>query len=264
MNLIKLWEIVEDRGAWHATVYGVWKSQTWLGNWTTATHLVPDRLYFPLPSSVFAPPPPSQQFPLIHSLYQWDCFFLLCVLLCGKFLKRWEYQTTLPFLLRNLYADQEATVRTRDGTIDWFRIRKGVHQGCILSPCLFNFYAEYIMWNARLDESQTGIKIARRNINNLRYPDDTTLMTEREEELKSLLMRVKEESEKAALKLNIKKTKIMAFGPIISWQIVGRKMETVTDFLVLGSKITVDGDCSHKIKRHLLLVRKAMTSLYSV
>ena len=167
MNLSKLWEIVEDRAAWHATVYGVPKSQTWLSNWTTATHLTPDRMYLPLPSPVFASPPPPQQLPLVHSISE-IASFLLCVLLCGKFLKRWEYQTTLPCLLRNLYADQEATVRTRHGTMDWFKIWKRVHQGCILSPCLFNLYAEYIMWNARLDESQTGIKIARRNINNLR------------------------------------------------------------------------------------------------
>ena len=119
---------------------------------------------------------------------------------CGQFLERWEYHLT--WLLRNLYASQEATIRTGHGTMDWFQIRKGVHQGCILSPCLFNLYAEYIMWNARLDEAQAAIKIAGRNINNLRYADDTTLMAE-SEELKSLLMKVKEESEKAGLKLNI-------------------------------------------------------------
>ena len=128
-----------------------------------------------------------------------------------------------------LYASQEATVRTRHGTTDWFQIGKGVHQGCILSPCLFNFYAEYIMQNARLEEAQAGIKIAGRN-NNLRYVDDTTRMAESEEELKSLLMKVKEESEKAGLKLNIQKTKIMASGPIISWQIDGETMETVADY----------------------------------
>ena len=130
-----------------------------------------------------------------------------------------------------------------------------------MSPCLFNFYAEYNMRNAGLEEAQDGIKIAGRNINNLRYADETTLMAESEEELKSLLMRVKEESEKAGLKLNIQKTKIMAPSPISSWQI-GR--ETVTDFLFLGSKITADGDCSHEIKRHLLLGRKAMTNLDSI
>ena len=130
----------------------------------------------------------------------------------GKFLKRWEYQTTLPSW--NLYAGQETTVRTGHGTTDLFQIGKGVCQGCILSPCLFNFYAEYIMRNAGLEEAQAGIKIARWNIHNLRYADDTTLMAESEEELKSLLMKVKEESEKVGLKLNIQKTKIMASGPI--------------------------------------------------
>ena len=124
----------------------------------------------------------------------------------------------LTCLLRNLYAGQEATVRTRHGTMmDWFQIEKGVCQGCILSPCLFNLYAEYIMQNAGLDEAQAGIEIARRNINNLRYADDTTLMAKSEEELKNLLMKVKEKNEKAGLKLNIQKTKVMAFGPITSW-----------------------------------------------
>ena len=132
-----------------------------------------------------------------------------------------------------------------------------VRQGCILSPWLFNLYAEYIMRNAGLDEAEVGIKIAGRNINNLRYGDDTTLMAEREEELKSLLM--KEESKKLGLKLNIQKTKIMAYGPITSWQIEGETMETVTDFNFGGSKITADGDCSHEIKRHLFLGRKVMT-----
>ena len=138
-------------------------------------------------------------------------------------------------------------VRTGHGTTDWFQIGKGVHQGCILSPC-FNFYAEYIMRNARLEETQAGIKIAGRNIINLRYADDTTLMAESEEELKSLLMKVKEESEKVGLKLNIQKTKIMAPGPITSWQRDGKTVETVTDFILLGSKITADGDCSHEIQ----------------
>ena len=170
----------------------------------------------------------------------------------------------LTCFLRNLYAGQEATVRTGHGTTDWFQRGKGVCQGCILSPCLFNLYAEYIMQNARLAEAQAGIKIARRNINNLRYIDDTTLMAENEEELKSLLMKVKEESEKVGLKLNIQKTKIMASGPITSWQIDGETMETVTDFSFLGSKITADGDCSHEIKRRLLLGRKVMTNLDSI
>ena len=125
-----------------------------------------------------------------------------------------------------------------------------------MSPCLFNLYAEYIIRNAGLDEAQAGIKIARRNINNLRYADDTTLMAESEEELKSLMMKVKEESEKVGLKLNIKKTKITASGPIAAWQIDGKTMETVTDFILLGSKIAGDGDCSHEIKRHFLLGRK--------
>ena len=147
--------------------------------------------------------------------------------------------------------------------MDWFQIGKEVCQGCILSPCLFNLYAEYNMWNARLDEAQAGIKIAGRNINNLRYADDTTLIAESEEELKGLLMKVKEESEKAGL-LNIPKTKIMASGPITSWQIDGETMETVTNFIFLGSKITADGDCSHEIKRRLLLGRKAMTNLDSI
>ena len=162
-------------------------------------------------------------------------------------------------LLRNLYADQEATVRTGHGT-DWFQIGKGVRQGCILSPCLFNLYAEHIMRNAGLDETQAGIKIARRNINNLRYADDTTLMAE-SEELKSLLRKVKEENEKVGFKLSIQKTKLMAFALITSWQIDGEIVETVADFIFLGSKITADGDCSHEIKRHLLLGRKVMTHL---
>ena len=154
----------------------------------------------------------------------------------------------LTYLLRNLYSDQEAIVRTGHGTTDWFQIEKGVHQGCILSPCLFSLYAEDIMQNTRLDEAQAGIKIAGRNNNNLRYADNTTLMAESEEELKSLLMKVKEESEKVSLKLNIQKTKTMAFGPITSWQIDGETMETVTDFILGSSKITADGDCSHALK----------------
>ena len=170
----------------------------------------------------------------------------------------------LTCLLRNLYADQEATVRTGRGITDWLQIGKGVHQGCILSSCWFNFYAEYIMQNAGLDEAQTGIKIARRNINHLRYADDTTLMAESEKELKSLLIKVKEESEKVGLKLNIQKTKIMASGPITSWEIDGETMETVTDFIFLGSKITADGDCNHEMKRRLLLGRKAMTNIDSL
>ena len=175
-----------------------------------------------------------------------------------KILKEMGMPDYLTCLLRNVYAGQEATVKTGHGATDRFQIRKGVCQGCILSPCLFNFYAEYIIRNAGLKETQAGIKIAGRNINNLRYADDTTLMAESEEELKSLLMKVKEGSEKVGLKLNIQKTKIMASGPVTSWQIDG---ETVTDFIFGGSKITADGDCSHEIKRRLLLGRKVITNL---
>ena len=178
-----------------------------------------------------------------------------------KILKEIGIPDHLTCLLSNLYASQEATVRTGHGTADWLQIRKGVHQGCILSPCLFNFCAEYIMRNTGLDEAQAGIKIAGRNINNLRYADDTTIMAESEEELKSLLMKVKEDSEKVGLKLNIQKTKIMASSPITSWQIDGETMETVRDFIFLGSKSTADGDCSHEIKRCLLLGRKVMATL---
>ena len=166
-------------------------------------------------------------------------------------------------LLRNLYAGQEATVGTGHGKMIWFQIWKGVRQGWILSPCLFKLYVEYIMLNAGLDESQAGIKIAGRNVNNHRYVDDTTLRAE-SEELKSLLMKVKEESEKVGLKLNMQKTKIMASSPITSWEIDGETMETVTDFNFLGSEITAEGDCSHEIKRCLLLGRKAMTNLDSI
>ena len=162
----------------------------------------------------------------------------------------------LTCLLRNLYAGQEATVRTGHGTTDWFQIGKGVCQGCchpayLLSPCLFNFYADYIMRNAGLEEAQAGIKFAGKSTSNLRYADDTTLMAESEEELKSLLMKVKEKSEKVGLKLNIQKTKIMASGPISSWQIDGETVETVPDFILGGSKITADDDCSHEIRRKL-------------
>ena len=167
----------------------------------------------------------------------------------------------LTCMLRNLYVGQEATVRTGHETTDWFQKGKGVHQGYVLPPCLFNLYAEYIMRNAGLDEAQAGIKIAGRNINNLRYADDTTLMAESEEELKSLLMKVKEENEEVGLKLNIQKTKIMASSPITSWQING---ETVADFILGGSKITADGDCRHKIKRHLLFGRTVKTNQDSV
>ena len=147
-----------------------------------------------------------------------------------KILKEMSIPGHLTCLLRNLYAGQEATVRTGHGTTDWFQIGKGVHQGCISSPCLFNLYAEYIMRNAGLEEAQAGIKIAGRNINNLNYADDTTLMAESEEELKSLLMKVKEESEKIGLKLSVQKTKIMASSPISSWQIDGETVETMADY----------------------------------
>ena len=180
-----------------------------------------------------------------------------------KILKEMGIADHLTCILRNLYAGQEAAVRTGHGTTDWFQVGKGVHQNCILSLCLFNLHAEYIMRNARLDEAQAGIKIAGRNINNLRYAEDTTLMAE-SEELKSLLMKVKGESEKVGLKLNIQKTKIMASSSITSWQIDGETMETVTDFVFWGSKITADGDCSHEIKRCLLLGRKVMTNLDSI
>ena len=179
-----------------------------------------------------------------------------------KILKEMEIAVHLTSFLINLHIGQETMIRTRHGTADWFQIGKGVHQGCILSPCLFNFYAEYIVRNTGLEEAQAGIKTAGRNINNLRYADDTTLlMAESEEELKSLLMKVKEESEKVGLKFNIQKMKIMASGPITSWEIDGETVETVSDFIFWGSKITADGDCSHEIKRHLLLGRKVLTNL---
>ena len=180
-----------------------------------------------------------------------------------KILKEMGILDHLTCLLINLYAGQEATVRTGHRT-DWFQIEKGVCQGSILSPCLFNFYAEYIVRNAGLDEAQAEIKIAGRNIDNFRYAEDTTLMAESKEELKSLLMKVKEESEKVGLKLNIQKTKIMASGPITSWQIDGETVETLSDFIFGGSKITADDDCSHEIKRCLLLGRKVMTNLDSI
>ena len=169
----------------------------------------------------------------------------------------------LTCLLRNLYAGQEATVRTRRGTMDWFQIGKGVCRGCVLSPCLFNLHAEYIMQNAGVEETQAGIKITGRNIktSNMQM---TPPLWQIEELLKTLLMKVKEESEKAGLKPNIQKTKIMASSPITSWQIDRKTMETVRGLIFLvglgGSKITADGDCSHDIKRPLLLGRKVMTA----
>ena len=160
--------------------------------------------------------------------------------------------------MRNLSAGQEATDRTGHGTTDWFEIRKGVCQG------LFNLYAEYIVKNAGLEEAQAGIKIARRNTNNLRYADDTTLMAESEEGLKSLLMKVKEESETVGLKLNIQKAKIMASGPITSWQIDGETVETVADFIFLGSRITVDGDCSHEVRCSILKAKTLLCQQQSI
>ena len=168
-----------------------------------------------------------------------------------EILKEMGIPDYLTCLLQNLYAGQEATIRTRHGTADWFQIGKGVRQRCILSPGLFNLYAEFIMRNARLDEAQAGIKMPGRNINNLRYADDTTLMAESKEELKSFLMKVKEGSENAGLKLNIQKTKIMASGSITSWQIDGETVETVKDYF-LG----LQNDCNHEFKRRLLLEEK--------
>ena len=172
-----------------------------------------------------------------------------------KIMKDLRIPDHLTCLLRKLDAGQEATVRTGHGRTDWFQIGKVVRQGCILSSCLFNLYEESSMRNIGLEEAQAGIKTAGRNINNLRYADDTTLMAKCEEELKSLLMKVQEESEKVCLKLNIQKTMIMASSPITSWQIDGKTTETVVDSF-LDSKITSDGDCSHEIKRCLLLGRK--------
>ena len=166
----------------------------------------------------------------------------------------------LTYLLRNLYAGQEATVRTGHGTKNLFKIWKGVHNSCILSLCLFNLYVQYTLRNARLDEAQARIKMAVKNISKLRHADDTTPMAE-SEELKSLLMKVKKESEKAGLKLSIQKMKIKAFGPFTLWHIDGKTIETVTNFILLGSKITADGDWNHDIKRCLLLGRRATTNL---
>ena len=173
-----------------------------------------------------------------------------------KILKEMGIPDHLTCLLRNVYSE-EATVRTGHGTTDWFQIEKGVCQGCTFSPCLFNLYAECIVQNARLDEAQAEIKIAGRNSNNLRHADDTTIIVESKEELKSILIKVKEEGGKVGLKLNIQKTKIMASGPITSWQIDGETIETERLYF-RGSKITADGDCSHEIKRRLLLGRKVI------
>ena len=180
-----------------------------------------------------------------------------------KILQEMGIPDHLTCLLRNLYAGQEATVRTGHGTTDWFQIGKGVRQGCILPPCLFNLYAEYIMRNSWLDKAQAEIKIPGEISITSDMQKDTTLTTESKKELKSLLMKVKE-SEKVGLKLSIQKTKIMASSPITSWQIDGETVETVADFIFSGSKFTADGDCGHEIKRRLLLGRKVMTNLDSV
>ena len=177
-----------------------------------------------------------------------------------------------PYLLPEKPVCRSRSNRTGHGTTDWFQIGKGVCQGCILSPCLFNLYAEYIMKNAGLDEAQAGIKIAGRNVNNFRYADDTMLMAESEEELKSLLMKVKQEREKSGLKVNFqkmkiikkKKMKIMTSNPITLWQIDGETIKTARDVILGGSKITADGDCSPEIKRRLLLGRKAITNQDSI
>ena len=181
-----------------------------------------------------------------------------------KIIKEMGIPGHLTCLLRNLKAGQEATVRTRRERADSFQTGKRRHQNCSLSPCLFNLYAEPIIRNARLNKSQAGIKIGGRNVNNLSYADDTTLKAESEEELKSLLMKVKEESEKASLKLNIQKAKILTSGPITSWQIEGEKVEAVMDFIFLGSKIIEDDDCSHEIKRCLLFGWIVTTNLDSL
>ena len=180
-----------------------------------------------------------------------------------KILKEMGIPDHLTCLLQNLCASQEATVRTGHGTMDWFQTGKEYFKTVYCHPTYLTYNAEYIMRNAGLEEAQAGIKIAGRNVRNLRYADDTTLMAE-SEELKSHLMKVKEESEKVGLKLNIQKTKIMASGPITSWEIDGETVEIVSDFIFFGSKITADGDCSHKIKRCLLFGKKVMTNLDSI
>ena len=205
--------------------------------------------------------PEKHQLLLYHYAKAFDCVHHNKL---WKILKEMGIPDHLTCFLRNLYESQEATVRTGHGTTDWFQIGKEVHQGYMSSPCLFNLYAEYIMRNAGMDKAKAEIKMAMRNINNVRYTDDTSPMAESEKELKSLLMKVKEESEKVGLELNIQKTKIMASGPITSWQIDRATVETVTDLILGGSKITADGDCSHEIQRHLLLGRKVMTNLDSI
>ena len=215
----------------------------------THSHVIPQ-----IPRSL--PNPPSS-FHLYHIFI--FAFSILKAFGCVDHNKLWKILQEmgipdhLTCLLRNLYASQEAIVRNGHGTTNSLKTGKGVRQGCILFPCLFNLHTKYIMQNARLDEAQARIKTARRNINNLRYADDITLIAESKEELKSLWMKVKEESEKAGLKLSIQKKKFTASGPITSWKTDGETMETVTDFIFLGSKITVDGDYCQEIKRHFLL-----------
>ena len=182
---------------------------------------------------------------------------------CGKFFKKWEYQSTWPAPWE-ICIQVKKQVRTWHETTNWLQIGKGVCQRRILSPCLFNLYAEYITRNVGLDEAQAGTKTAGRNINNLRYADDITLMAESEEESKSLLIKVKEESENGGLKLIIQKTKIMASGPITSWQKRWGNNGNSKRLNYFALQITTDGDCSHEINRHLLLGRKAMTNLDSI
>ena len=236
--LVELFQILKDDAVkvLHLICQEIWKIQQWPQDWKRS-------VFIPIPKKGNAK----------------ECSDYHTIALISH-----TSNVMLKILLRNLYAGQKSIARYGHGTTDWFQIRKGVHQGCILSLCLFNLYAEYIMRNAGLEEAQAGIKIAGRNINNLRYADDTTIMAESEEELKRLLMKMKEESEKVGLKLNIQKTKIMASGPITSWQIDGGTEETAADFIFLGSKITADDDCSYEIKRCLLLGRKVMTNLDSI
>ena len=240
---VELFQILKDDAVkvLHSICQQIWKTQQWPQDWKR---------------SVFIPVPKQGN--------SKECSNYCKIALTWKILQEMGISDHQTCLLRNLNAGKEATVRTIHGTTDWFQIGKGICQGCILSPCLFNLYAEYIMRNAGLDRAKVGIKIAGRNIINLRYADDTTLMAESEEELKSLLMKVKEESEKVGWKLNIQKTKIMASSPIISWQIDGKTMETVTDFIFFDSEITVVGDCSHEIKGCLMFRREAMINIGTV